>query len=123
VELSPRQQKVLWVSIAVILLAAIGWSVAAAFKGGGGNREMDMELSVLCSGCKYQGSIPMTELKAHGQPSMAPMFGPGYVCPSCKKTTLYANPIVCKKCKTPFLLSPGPSGSAVAKCPKCGWTR
>jgi hypothetical protein len=55
--------------------------------------------------------------------ALSPDFGPGATCPKCKKKTLYANPIVCEKCGSNFLMSRSPAGIAAAKCPKCAWTR
>jgi hypothetical protein len=121
--LSSGQQKALLAAAVVVIVAGVGWSIAGAFRGGATSKEPDMSMPVLCSACGYHAPVMLAELKRNGQPALAPMFGPGYVCPSCGKTTLYANPTVCEKCKSLFLMSPGPSGAAVEKCPKCGWIR
>lgn len=73
---------------------------------------------VLCSSCGFIADAAKVNLD--GQAARAPAMGPGYKCPNCQKRTLYPNPYICKKCKTPFLISRNASGEFSAKCPKCG---
>lgn len=73
---------------------------------------------LLCSGCGLLADV--SQVKLEGDAARAPAMGPGYKCPKCQKRSLYPNPYICSKCKTPFLLGKDKSGEFSSKCPKCG---
>jgi hypothetical protein len=114
-----RRNGFLFGGLAVLGVAALSWTVWAFALGGGGTTG-DLKPAALCSACGYFAEGP--QLKLEGSGARAPVYGPGYKCPKCGKETLYVNPFICQKCKTPFLLVQSGAGKAVAKCPRCGWT-
>lgn len=80
-------------------------------------------MKVLCASCNHTADVEVSELTppaGGGKAARMPFGGPGYKCPKCGKETLYANPLVCPKCQTLFLMTKGASGAPESKCPKCG---
>ncbi|MGQ9650950.1 MAG: hypothetical protein ACUVXJ_12640 [Phycisphaerae bacterium] len=117
-----RRRKGLWFGgaiIAVLAAAAVWiiWSSASEEAGAAGS----LKPAALCAACGYYVEGSALQLVGDGG-ARAPVYGPGYECPKCGKKTLYVNPFICGKCKTPFLLSEDAAGKVVAKCPECGWT-
>lgn len=104
----------------VALAVAAVWMFRSSASGEAGTAGR-LKPAALCSACGYYVEGSALELEGDGG-ARAPIYGPGYKCPKCGKKTLYVNPFICGKCKTPFLLGKDDTGKAVAKCPKCGWT-
>lgn len=120
--MTDRVRKIALVCVLVLAGGALAWSLRDYLTGQGG-AEPEFMQAVLCSSCGHLGEMKLSEVDLGARKNFSPAYGPGMVCPQCKKQTLYANPVVCEKCSTSFLIERSPAGAAVVKCPKCAWTR
>ncbi|HOW70561.1 MAG TPA: hypothetical protein PKY77_08175 [Phycisphaerae bacterium] len=121
--MTPETKRNAVIAVTVVAVAVAAWMTWGYLgRAGASGVEGRIELKVFCDQCKYTADAELSELTppAGGKAARAPIFGPGYKCPKCGKETLYANPYVCTKCQTLFLMSKGASGAPERKCPKCG---
>jgi len=104
--------------VATITAAALVWIDLARRRG---NVEADPKTNVLCANpqCGYYAETVLSKLEEKKDTDPTPPGGAAFKCPKCEQFTLYANPLICKKCQTPYLMKVGPTGAYDRTCPKC----
>lgn len=101
--------------VATIVAVVLVWSNLVRQRG---NAELDIKTSVLCANpeCGYYAETYLSQLEEKGG---SDTDGGGFKCPRCGQFTLHTNPLICAKCKTPYLMRVGANGAYDRTCPRC----
>jgi hypothetical protein len=118
--LGGRRKPFLIGGLAVLAVGAFGWMTWSSLAAKGGTPG-SLKPAAMCSACGFHAEGSTLKLEGTGA-ARAPIYGPGYKCPKCGKQTLYVNPLLCQKCKAPFLFGQSGAGKTATRCPKCGGT-
>ncbi|MBP7934697.1 MAG: hypothetical protein KA354_08635 [Phycisphaerae bacterium] len=119
--MSQEKQKTLLAVLAIvatIVAVALVWSSLVRTRG---NVETDIKTTVLCANpdCGYYGETSLSQLEDKGGTDAASPESTGFKCPKCGQYALRANPLMCTKCKKPYLMRIGPTGAYDRTCPRC----